>query len=683
MLKAPFVYFGGKSAIAHEVWAALGQPAHYLEPFFGSGAVLLARPNYDAMKHTETVCDADGHLANVWRALQAEPDAVAKVCDWPVNHCVPAGTLIATPHGDIPVESVRRGMTVYGFDGQNIVPTIVNDTTSSETTKPLMQVGPLAATGNHPIWTAQGYIEAENLNWPVDQADLFLLEYDHEIEDLDSLCAFRSAHRRDSIRWSNLLQARSTIRRPSIQSKNRRTNTPRRLDTIIACVGNTTNLPNSGNRGPRLARCRTPLDCSLQGASNESYGRRRRNAGTRDSDGGTAKTFTPNDGQEISAGATICHAWQETYTGSGGENTGVKYGAQAYARNDSETGCTENGTYPFRRKQAAYVHCTQRKNSYTATPTKNFRYDDESEASHLLGNRTNFHVGNSGSKSLEGQRSEHQPICPQEMPLQGQSLQVPLTVYNFQTTTGNYFANRVLVHNCDLMARKIRLNEQTANLLERLSADEKYFNAELAGYWIWAASCWIGNGLICPGQRPHLSTGGQGIHAKGKIPHLGDAGHGVQEPYNTNLYAWFRQLSERLRNVRVVCGDWKGICGGDWQTHMGNCGLFFDPPYGTTANRDSRLYSTDSLLVADEVREWCLTRGGRKDHRIALAGYYDEHESLLRQGWRVHRWSAQGGYANLAKEKADEENRHNEALFFNPHCLDDSLFAEAARETTA
>ena len=42
-MKAPFPYFGGKTAVAPVVWAALGQPKHYIEPFFGSGAVLLAR----------------------------------------------------------------------------------------------------------------------------------------------------------------------------------------------------------------------------------------------------------------------------------------------------------------------------------------------------------------------------------------------------------------------------------------------------------------------------------------------------------------------------------------------------------------------------------------------------------------------------------------------------------------
>lgn len=81
-LRAPFPYFGGKSTVAPVVWAALGRVDHYIEPFFGSGAVLLARPDPAKL---ETVNDADGMVANVWRALKANPDAVAAHADNPVN----------------------------------------------------------------------------------------------------------------------------------------------------------------------------------------------------------------------------------------------------------------------------------------------------------------------------------------------------------------------------------------------------------------------------------------------------------------------------------------------------------------------------------------------------------------------------------------------------------------------
>lgn len=81
-LKAPFPYFGGKSKGAEVVWRAFGDVPNYVEPFFGSGAVLLGRPHEP---RTETVNDLDCYLANFWRAVQADPEAVAHHADWPVN----------------------------------------------------------------------------------------------------------------------------------------------------------------------------------------------------------------------------------------------------------------------------------------------------------------------------------------------------------------------------------------------------------------------------------------------------------------------------------------------------------------------------------------------------------------------------------------------------------------------
>ena len=81
--KAPFPYMGGKAAIASEVWARFGQVDRYIEPFAGSLAVLLARPL--PFGGREIVNDSDGLLVNVWRAMSADPDAVARWCDWPAT----------------------------------------------------------------------------------------------------------------------------------------------------------------------------------------------------------------------------------------------------------------------------------------------------------------------------------------------------------------------------------------------------------------------------------------------------------------------------------------------------------------------------------------------------------------------------------------------------------------------
>jgi site-specific DNA-adenine methylase len=82
-LAAPFPYFGGKRRAAPRIWQALGDPSGYVEPFAGSAAVLLARPEFTG-RRVETLNDADGWLVNTWRAIQLSPDAVAQHAWGPV-----------------------------------------------------------------------------------------------------------------------------------------------------------------------------------------------------------------------------------------------------------------------------------------------------------------------------------------------------------------------------------------------------------------------------------------------------------------------------------------------------------------------------------------------------------------------------------------------------------------------
>jgi hypothetical protein len=81
-LKAPFPAFGGKGRIASLVWSRLGDVANFVEPFANSAAVLLARPHPGRV---ETLNDGDAYIANFWRAIQHDPEAVATHADGPVN----------------------------------------------------------------------------------------------------------------------------------------------------------------------------------------------------------------------------------------------------------------------------------------------------------------------------------------------------------------------------------------------------------------------------------------------------------------------------------------------------------------------------------------------------------------------------------------------------------------------
>ena len=75
-MKPPFSYFGGKTNLADAIVSRLPAHQHYVEPFAGSLAVLLAKPR-SAM---ETVNDIDGDLVNFWRQLRDNPEGLARVC---------------------------------------------------------------------------------------------------------------------------------------------------------------------------------------------------------------------------------------------------------------------------------------------------------------------------------------------------------------------------------------------------------------------------------------------------------------------------------------------------------------------------------------------------------------------------------------------------------------------------
>jgi len=228
------------------------------------------------------------------------------------------------------------------------------------------------------------------------------------------------------------------------------------------------------------------------------------------------------------------------------------------------------------------------------------------------------------------------------------------------------------VNHVDLNCRRKKLIANEARLVENLVADDDFCDPKLAGYWIWAASCWIGSGLTQPDAIPHISHAGKGVHAQ--IPHIGDSGMGVQEPYNIGLYKWFRKLSERLRRVRVVCGDWTRVCGGNWQDKMGTCGVYFDAPY-TNEGRDSDIYHHDSGSLAPAIIEWSAKRGAMKDYRIVISGY-EEYAPLLKHGWCKSHWSAAGGYGNTGgkQETNQNQNRHRETLYFSPNCSGGEIF---------
>lgn len=218
------------------------------------------------------------------------------------------------------------------------------------------------------------------------------------------------------------------------------------------------------------------------------------------------------------------------------------------------------------------------------------------------------------------------------------------------------------VNEADLFARHIWLVQQSEGLLARLHADPDYYDARIAGWWAWGACNWIGSGW-CSGKGPWTVVDGEVVRNAGqgvnrKLPHLGDAGRGAF------IRDWLARLGERLRDVRVACGDWTRVLTDSVTVRHGLTGVFLDPPY-TKGAMDYAAGGVGGAL-ADEVRAWCRENGDNKKLRIVLCGHAGEHDELLSHGWSIRKWDARKGYA-LRSEAV--ENSASEALWVSPACV--------------
>ena len=280
------------------------------------------------------------------------------------------------------------------------------------------------------------------------------------------------------------------------------------------------------------------------------------------------------------------------------------------------------------------------------------------------------------------------------------------------------------VNEVDLFARHLWLvNTGRSRLLEGMEADPDFYDAQVAGWWVWGVNAWIGSGWCSGdgpwvdtgdgiGKRPHLGTAGQGVKRQRphlgnagqgvnrqrphlgagrgvnrQLPHLGNAGRGVNRQlphlgdagragynnmeYRPNVLGYFEQLAGRLRDVRVCCGDWSRVVTNGALSFGSAVGVFLDPPYlGDVRTAD--LYAVDDHTIAHAVRDWCLEHGDDPRLRIVLAGYSDEHDELIPDTWKRYRYSASVAYsttASAARQDGNHANRKSEVLWMSPHCL--------------
>lgn len=294
----------------------------------------------------------------------------------------------------------------------------------------------------------------------------------------------------------------------------------------------------------------------------------------------------------------------------------------------------------------------------------------------------------------------------------------------------------------DLFARHVALVQAGPTLTERLMADPRYFDAELAAWWVWGASSWIGSGW-CNGDGPWTVEDGRvvkragrgvarkmpivsatgsgnlnnsGIHSakhrgvRAKMPRVGADG-GASDGYSgihsarlrgvakqmpgvsadasggyiangvhgsglrSNLPAYFARLAARLRDVRILCGDWSRVLSPRITTAFGVCGVFLDPPYPGT---HTAFYEHGDTEPWHAAQAWAIEHGDDPAYRIVLCGMDDQ---TMPDTWRMMRWSRAGGYGSQGNG-AGRANASREVLWFNRWCggvNDLPLFAQEDR----
>jgi hypothetical protein len=262
------------------------------------------------------------------------------------------------------------------------------------------------------------------------------------------------------------------------------------------------------------------------------------------------------------------------------------------------------------------------------------------------------------------------------------------------------------VFECDKTARHAWLVERKDSLQAKLEGDPDYYDAKVAGWWVWGMCIWIGGGWCSgkgpwrvvdgemvktpkgeePGVTQQLPLVGRGINRQipmlgpgmginRKLPHLGDSGAGINrkldtpdvngdnlcEAWTDHVHDMMARLHNRLRRVRVCCGDWSRVMGPSVTFYNGETGVFLDPPYSADMRCDVYRVEAD---IAKDVEKWCKENQDNPLLKIALCGYSGEYDL---PGWDIHKWQSRGGYGCQGDGRG-RENREKETIWFSPHC---------------
>ena len=103
-MKAVMKYPGSKWSIAKWIIGFFPEHHSYLEPFFGSGAVLFNKPR----SHIETVNDMDGNVVNLFEWIKRDPERLAREI-----YFTPYARKVYDAFAAVPEDSFQRAVNFY------------------------------------------------------------------------------------------------------------------------------------------------------------------------------------------------------------------------------------------------------------------------------------------------------------------------------------------------------------------------------------------------------------------------------------------------------------------------------------------------------------------------------------------------------------------------------------------
>ena len=155
-----------------------------------------------------------------------------------------------------------------------------------------------------------------------------------------------------------------------------------------------------------------------------------------------------------------------------------------------------------------------------------------------------------------------------------------------------------------------------------------------------------------------------------KIPIIHNNGVGIHRPgTRADLYPFMESIGERLRGVRIVCGDWSRVVKPAVTTNHGQTALLLDPPYSSEGQNPCNIFAQADTTIAQRVREWCAANGANPDYRIALCGHGHEHTELEALGWTPVKLNGTNGYSHSREDSVAAQLAKSETIWFSPWCV--------------